>query len=254
MNQFTHVSHGPVCLGRGAAKRSLRSLPLSAYMKSSAVSFPRVCAYERNIQWGMLGNDHLGDCVIAAMLHDILAKGAVAQSASLPTFQDQDAINLYSSITGYNPADPSTDQGTVMLDAMNYVKKNGVFQFPVEGFATLDVGNPDQLRAALYIFGGIQLGFQVPDYIMTVASGGSWSMRPGNNTAIDGGHAIYLVGYGHTGFRLVSWGTTYTFNDQFLADYADEAYCIVSSEWIKASGVSPTGLDLAGLLADLQTV
>jgi len=197
----------------------------------------------------MLGNDVLGDCTCADVLHHRMLQASVAHAGSPLTFSDADAIALYEKVGGYNPGDPSSDQGAVMLDVQNYCKAN----FPVQGFVTLDAGNLSQIQAALYLFGGVDLGFNVPAYIMDVPAGGSWSDN-GGDKSIEGGHAVLACGYGRTGFRVVSWGQTYTANWEFWSQYVDEAYAWVSTEWIKASGVSPSGLDLAGLLQDLNAV
>jgi hypothetical protein len=239
----------PLKLGKKAAKRSLKSLPLSNYLHMGAVAYPPVCAWERDIQWGMLGNDSLGDCTCADVLHHRMLQASVAHAGTPLTFTDADAIALYEKVGGYNPSDPSTDQGAVMLDVQNYCKAN----FGVPGFVTLDAGNLSQIQAACFLFGGVDLGFNVPSYIMNVPPGGSWSDAGGDKT-IEGGHAVLACGYGRSGFRVVSWGTTYTANWEFWSQYVDEAYAWVSTDWIKASGVSPSGLDLAGLLQDLTTL
>lgn len=246
---YTHVSHGTIHLGKGGVKRSLKSLPLSNYMKASATAYPPVCAYERDIQWGMLGNDSLGDCTCADVLHHRMLQASVAHAGSPLTFTDADAIAIYEKVGGYSPGNPSTDNGANMLDVQNYCKSN----FPVQGFVTLDATNLSQIQAALYIFGGVDLGFNVPAYVMNVPAGGSWS-DTGGDTTIEGGHAILACGYGRSGFRVVSWGATYTANWAFWAQYVDEAYAWVSTDWIKASGVSPSGIDLQTLLADLSAV
>ncbi len=235
-------------LGKKAAKRSLKSLPLSNYLHMGKVAYPPVCAWERDIPWGMLANDSVGDCTCADVLHHRMLQASVAHAGSPLTFTDTEAIALYENF-GYNPADPSTDQGAVMLDVQNYCKKN----FPVQGFVTLDANNLSQIQAALYLFGGVDLGFNVPRYIMDVPAGGSWS-DSGGDTTIEGGHAVLACGYGRSGFRVVSWGTTYTANWEFWSQYVDEAYAWVSTDWIKASGVSPSGIDLNGLLQDLTQV
>lgn len=251
----THVTHGEVKLGKRPARRSLKSLPLSAYMRSGAVPFPPVHAWERPIEWGMLGNDTVGDCTIAAALHMITGWQAVANAGpQLWVYSNAEALTLYSAITGYNPADPSTDQGAVELDVLNYWRDTGMLSHKIAGYVTLDVGNIDQIKAACYVFGGVYLGFSVPSYIMNVPSGGSWSARPGVDTSIEGGHAIYIAGYGKDGARCVSWGTTYTFDWQFWSEYVDEAYGIVSQDWIRHSGTSPSGLSMTALIADLQGV
>lgn len=89
---------------------------------------------------------------------------------------------------------------------------------------------------------------------MNVAAGGDWSETPGADTTIEGGHEVYLCGYGRRGFRVVSWGTTYTFNPDFLAKYGQSIDAAISPDWIKQSGVSPSGLDLNGLLQDAAAV
>lgn len=236
-------------LGKRPAKRSLKSLPLSNYLHMGAVAYPPVCSWQRDIQWRMLANDAIGDCTCADVLHHRMLQASVAHAGSPLSFTDADAIAIYERVAGYNPSDPSTDQGAVMLDVQNYCKAN----FPVQGFVTLDAGNLSQIQAALYLFGGVDLGFNVPAYIMDVPAGGSWS-DSGGDTTIEGGHAVLACGYGRSGFRVVSWGQTYTANWDFWARFVDEAYAWVSTDWIKASGVSPSGLDLAGLLQDLSAV
>ena len=211
------------------------------------VAYPPVCAWERDIAWGMLGNDTLGDCTCADVLHHLMLQTSVSHAGSPKTFTTDDAISIYEEVGGYKVGDPSTDNGAVMLDVQNYCKKN----FPVQGFVTLDIGNMEQIKAACYIFGGVDIGFNVPAYVMGVSPEGSWSDN-GGDTTIEGGHAVLICGYGRSGFRVVSWGATFTANWAFWAKYVDEAYAWVSTDWIKASGVSPSGLDLNGLLADLK--
>lgn len=239
----------PFKFGKKAAKRSLKSLPLSNYLHMGAVAYPPVCSWQRDIQWGALGNLTIGDCTCADVLHHRMLQASVSHAASPLTFTDADAIAIYEKVGGYSPADPSSDQGANMLDVQNYAKAN----FPVQGFVTLDAGNLSQIQAALYIFGGVDLGFNVPAYIVDVPAGGSWSDN-GGDTTIQGGHAVLACGYGRSGFRVVSWGVTYTANWDFWSQYVDEAYAWVSTDWIKASGVSPTGLDLQTLLADMAAV
>jgi hypothetical protein len=244
-----------VKLGKLRPKRSLKALPLSNYIKASSVVYPRVMAWERNIQWGVLANDSIGDCTIAGALHLIMGWQAVANAGTPIQFTDQDAIDLYSAVTGYNPADPSTDQGAAETDVLNYWKATGMKGHKIAGYTSLDVSNIEMIKAAVFLFGGVYLGFQVPRYIMDVAQAGgtSWSQTPGVDTTIEGGHAIYICGYGADGVTIVSWGKTYTFDWDFWTTYVDEAYGIVSTDWIKKSGQAPSGLDLEVLLADLNT-
>lgn len=250
---FSHVTQGPVKLGCNH-KLNLKALPLSNYVNARAVSFPPVCTWWRPMPFGMLGNDTVGDCVIAYMLHQIMVWNEVSHNAAMIGFTTEQAIQTYSAITGYNPADPSTDQGTDPDTALNYWQQQKLFGHAISGYANLDITNIDQLKLAIYTFGGIGFSFNVPQYIMNVPGGQSWSYKTGNDITNVGGHQVGIIGYGRQGFRENCWDTTNTFNPEFIGAFGVAAQAVVSEDWIKASGVSPSGLDLAGLLADLQTV
>jgi hypothetical protein len=40
----------------------------------------------------------------------------------------------------------------------------------------------------------------------------------------------------------------------FVADYCDEAYAVLSPAWIEQNGQAPSGFDLAALQADLAAL
>src|ERR1700687_2807408 len=82
---------------------------------------PRKVYYEYKIpagEWGMLGNDTVGDCEIARLLHIIMSATAHTGTMLIPTVDK--AIAVYSAISGYDPNDPSTDVGCNSADVFNY--------------------------------------------------------------------------------------------------------------------------------------
>lgn len=251
---FQHVSHGTVKLGLDRSRpHAFRLLPMSNYARASAIPYPPVLAWERPITWGMLGNDTVGNCVIAKTLHQVMSWDAVAHAASPVSFTTEQAIELYSAVTGYNPSNPDSDQGTDPLAMLQYWQTNGVYGHRIAGGVSLDISNLDALKSAIYTFGGVEFDISVPAYVMNVAAGGSWSNTDAGDQTILGGHSILAVGYGSQGFRIVSWGTTYTANFAFWSQFLIGATAAVSADWIKQSGCTPgAGLDLATLLADLQ--
>ena len=238
-------------LGKLPPKRSRKTLCLSNYMNVSQVEFPAVKAWERPINYGMLGNDLVGDCTCAGVAHMIMNWQAVANAGSPIAFTDDQVLAAYSAITGYNPNDPSTDQGAVELDVLNYWQQTGFQGHKIAGYVSLDCHNLDMIKAAIFLFGGVYTGFRVPDYIMDGRK--TWESQPGSPN-IAGGHCVPAFGYGRAGCAVCSWGDLYHMNWQFWLDFFDEGYAVVAPEWIKASGVSPTGLDLPGLLNDLKVV
>lgn len=240
--------------GKHAPKRSLKTLSLSNYMKTSTVPFPQKWAWERPIDYKMLGNDRLGDCVCAGAAHIEMGWQAVANAGTPFVPTDDQVIADYSAVAGYVPGDESTDRGTNMLDALHYGLRKGFVGRPLwQTFATLDVQNVDQVKAAIYLFGGVYIGFSVPQSLAHDTSLPVWRVIQGDVPSGEG-HCVVPVGYGRSGLALVSWGAIYHMTWDFWLQNVDEAYCVVSKDWLKASGVSPTGLDLDGLLQDAQAI
>lgn len=231
--------------GKLPAKRLRKALALSNYLNMSAATFPAAHAWERPIDLGMLGNDSIGDCTIAGRYHLRMIQRAVAQAWNPLVVTTAEATADYSAITGYVPGDESTDNGANMTDVLTYYK---------DQYVTLDIQNIDQIKAATYIFGGIYIGFNVPESMVDQLNSGidpTWAYSP-NDKVSGEGHCVDPCGYGRDGLALASWGKYYRTSWDFWLSWVDEAYALVEPDWIEKSGVSPTGLDLNGLLADFK--
>src|SRR5271166_2770943 len=180
--------------GKKPARRLRKSLALSNYLNMGQVAFPPAHAWERPISYGMLGNDTVGDCTIAAKYHLKMNQRAVANAGSPLAVTTEEALADYSSITGYNPADPSTDQGAQCQDVLAWYKAKG----DIAGYATVDIHNVDMVKAAIYIFGGVYIGFNVPQSMVDQLGNGQdpdWSYSP-SDTASGEGHCVVEFGYG----------------------------------------------------------
>ena len=68
-----------------------------------------------------------------------------------------------------------------------------------------------------------------------------------------GGHAVNVVRYGRNGLTVVTWGRVQELTWSFWNRYCDEAYCILSDDFLE-KGNAPNGFDLAALEADLALV
>src|SRR5882757_1904530 len=74
--------------------------------------------------WGMLGNDKYGDCVWAGAAHETMLWNK--EASKTVTFTDNEVLSDYSAVTGFNPSDPNSDQGTDMQVAASYRRKTGI--------------------------------------------------------------------------------------------------------------------------------
>src|SRR5690242_20855879 len=61
-------------------------------MRAFSVPFPTVHAWERPISYGMMRNDQIGDCAIAAPAHMELNWGAVSHAGSPVSISDEQVV------------------------------------------------------------------------------------------------------------------------------------------------------------------
>jgi hypothetical protein len=201
--------------------------------------------------WGMLGNDSVGDCGEASALHCEMLWTADASNEFVPTTQD--AIDAYSSITGYDPADPSTDQGTVLLDLLNYWRIKGIAGHKIFAYAAIDPSNTRELMGAIAFFGCAYVGVNLPASATQATDAGEpWSNA--TDTNIEGGHAIPLVAYDQNTLTCITWGQRQTMTWPWLRAYLDESYVVFSGDWIGLSGTAPSGFNVAQLTGDLAAL
>ena len=205
-------------------------------------------------QWAMtmLGNDTVGDCVIAAMMHYVMA--ATANTEKPAIFTTEEAIKTYSAITGYNPGDANTDQGTVYTDALAYWQQTGLKDtlgrsHKILGWAAIDFSNIASLRQAIAIFGGILVGTAVTQSMEDqFDSGEPWN--PPYSGGVLGGHGIPWLGYGSEGQTCITWGKREQMALEAIGE-VDEAYAVITQDFLDRQGESPSGLDLDALQAAL---
>jgi hypothetical protein len=205
--------------------------------------------------WGMLGNDTVGDCVIAGGLHEtLLWRAAAKQTTSLSTAC---ALKNYEAITGYNPNDPSSDQGTDMEAAAKYRRKTGLTdahgtRHKIAAYVSC---TPDEVPAALWLFGAVGMGIEFPAFAMDDFNAGKvWDVQR-TNAKIEGGHYVPLTGRSADGnYRGVTWAAAIEITPRFTAKYADEWIVYLSTEQL-TNGVNGTDLNgnkLAALQDDLK--
>jgi hypothetical protein len=198
-------------------------------------------------EWRMLLNDQLGDCVPAAMLHARQSLTTYGQGTEFePT--DAQALALYEAIGGYRPGDPGSDQGCVMQDAYDYWRRTGIDGHRLVAFAMVDHTNWVQVRAALYWFGAVGVGVNFPASAMTQTDKGQrWDVVP-DDGGILGGHAVLLGADPDTGDpQVITWGKRQNLTRAWWDRYVEEAWVVVSPEWMSAAGLNPEGADWAAL-------
>lgn len=196
--------------------------------------------YSEVADWPMYLNDQYGDCVWAGFGHHIEQITRYGQGATVE-ITDQDVETGYES-TGFNPDDPSTDNGTVVEDGLSYWRKTGLAGHAITAYAAVDPSNAGEVKQAIGLFGAVGIGFNFPAFAMDQFDAGKpWDVQS-KNASIEGGHYVVVVGYDGTYFYVVTWGKIQKMTPAFFRKYVDEAWVIVDDEMV--SKVSRYGVDL----------
>lgn len=247
-------------LGKRPATHDPRDLLMARYTRdvslpllpTGPVGHPSVVS-----QWAMLGNDAYGDCVFAGAAHETMIWTELGDKPA--GFNDSCVLADYSSVTGFNPKDPSTDQGTDMRVAMDYRRKTGIRdasgnRHKIGAYVAITPGDATLMKMSVYLFAAAAVGIEFPGSAMDQFNAGKpWTVVKG--ASIEGGHYVPVVAYdpGSDLFTCVTWGKLQLVAPSFLKKYMDEGYAPLSQEFL-AGGKSPEGFDVAALQEDLAEV
>jgi hypothetical protein len=241
-------------LGRKAVLTDSRTLKLARYMPPVPAP-PAARDWSKGItSFGQLLNDSLGDCTIAAVGHAVqIFTANVTSEASIT---DAMALQYYEQWDGYNPADPSTDQGGICLDVLKDWQQNTFAGHRILAFASALPGNPLHIKEAINLFGGVYIGFNMPQFAMPPDGSlpAVWDATPTGDNTIIGGHCVFVCAYDASGLTCVTWGQLQRMTWAFWAQFVDEAYCVISPDFINKHDLSPSGFNLNQLLAELVEI
>jgi len=204
----------------------------------------------------MMGNDNHGDCTCAAAGHMI--EEWTANTGQEKTLPDAAILSAYRHFAGND-----ADAGASMLDVLKYWRKTGIGGDKILAFTQLQSRSVIQVRDSVSLFGACYIGVSLPDF--AIAPGADvlttpWVLPPqgpvGDAAANpDNGHCIPAVGYDEQNLYVVTWGALKMMSWEFYQAYMDEAYAVLSRDWVSQKlGTSPPGLDLTALQQDVAAV
>jgi hypothetical protein len=208
----------------------------------------------------ILGNNTLGDCTAAGACHlaDVYTAGG-GSPAALTTAQ---AIAFYSQSTGYNPANPATDQGgdeVTVLTSWQTLGLDGKGLHAIKGFVSVDGSNADLVFASCWLFGGLYFGLELTDTMANTQSAG-FLWTPGTADPNDG-HCVVGAGGNSSGkgqIQINTWGLLGGFEMDAIAELCVETaggtvFVPISQEWIdSAKNLAPSGFDWEQLASDFD--
>jgi hypothetical protein len=237
-------------LGKLAKRNDPRNLKLERYLTQLPELPPAADWSQGLVSFGEMGNADVGDCTCATLGHALQIWSVNAGNEI--TVPDADVLALYSAVSGYDPADPSTDQGAVLLDVLKYVRsvgdRQGIGGHRIDAFMAVNPKNHDHVKASVHLLGGVAIGV---DFLHGWENADVWSIPNGHSA---GGHAIWGCAYTPEGLIVISWGRKYLIPWSSLDAQCDEAYALVSPDWIGPDGIAPSAFDLPALQAAVAAV
>lgn len=199
--------------------------------------------------WPVYSNDTVGDCTCAGIGHMIQA--LTAYTGAEATVPGSDVLKMYEKLSGYDPATGANDNGAVEQDVLSYMSRKGLDGHKVRAFAQVDHASFAEMKAALYYFGTLYLGIQCPASAQEqFAAGRPWDVVPGS--PVDGGHCVVLQKWDADYMYVVTWGKLIPMTEAFWSAFGDEAWAVLTGDWLLPDGDSPSGLDLRGLMAEFH--
>jgi hypothetical protein len=247
----------PRRLGKLPPRFDPRTLRFARYLERELAPPPTSVDYATPVKnWPMMGNDTTGDCTCAAAGH--MVEEWTANTGKARILTDSAILTAYAHFSGGDP-----ERGASMLDVLNFWRQTGIGGDRILAYAQLEPRNASEAQDAIYLFGNCYLGLALPDF--AVAPGTDflatpWSVPPqgavGNAAPNpENGHCVPLVAYDARNAWAVTWGALKPMTWQFFVTYMDEAFAVLSPDWINTKlGRSPSGFDLAGLEQDLKAV
>lgn len=234
------------------AHRLLQSLP----PPPPSVDWIKAASDQCGGDFGMMLNSTLGCCTIAAVGH---AKQIwTANNGKIITPPDSAILAGYESVDGYNPNDPSTDQGGVETDVLAAWQSRGVADSQIDAWIPVSGMNLDHVRKAIQRFGLVYIGAGLPRTIQNQDEAGEWfvDLSGGQDAEAGslGGHAVILAAYDQDSFTCITWGAAQKMSVDWMLSYVDELYAPLCSQLWCPGGKSPLGDAAADLKADLQAV
>jgi hypothetical protein len=249
-------------LGRKRPPNGRAKLRFADYIQPSLPPPPPSCDYTgpaTAVLGQMFLNDQLGDCVIAAGAHLVGLETSNAGDAFV--YSDAQVLADYEAIGGYNPNDPSTDQGCDEQTAFQYWQRTGFADGTLlDKYLGLDATNPTQIQQAMYLFENLFFGVELPDAWVTPfpsSSGFVWDTGTPNP---NNGHAFLGVGYNTQGVQIDSWGLKGTVTWAAITTLCGpsgggQLYALLTPDQIpKATQRAPNGLDWATLQSDFDAL
>lgn len=253
--------------GRRAPKNA-PALKFSRFFTGAIPAHPVAADYlARLAAWQMLANDIAGDCVAVTWANVRRLVSFIAGAENYPVldqvwqvYKTQNPHFDPNGTADTNGPGSSADGGMDIQTLLEHLHKvGGPDGKKVLAFAKVDPSSPDEVKAAISIFGFVWTGLIVQQANeQEFADGKPWNYHRSSPDA--GGHSVITGGYGAAGSgalggdeRFITWAQETSFTDLYWSRKVEEAWVVIFEEHLKHPAFQE-GVDLAALAADYEAL
>ena len=208
----------------------------------------------------MFLNNKKGCCTVSTIGGEIQTKTANAGNKML-VVPDALIDEEYTGLTGGPDTGLYMDQ--VAKAGMNpgYFQSDDRYSDRLLAWATLDPHNGNLVRFAIYYFGGVRFGINLPETAAwQIKHGLPWdyianptSEQGSNDPGSWGGHSVHAMDFAKFGETCATWAMLQPMTKTFRRMYIDFAAVTIDLNWFNAVHKVPvTGLAYKDLVADMQ--
>jgi hypothetical protein len=221
---------------------------LTDYVRHALPPTPRSADYSSRVSvYPMALNDTYGDCTIAGVIHMLqLAYAEIGEEFIYPG--DEVVKETYFKLSG------GADSGLVERDVLQTWMRDGLFDNKIVAYVPLDIKNQKEIQAAIYYFGCVYLGVELPaDAETQFELKQPWHLTQNDGAPI-GGHCIIGTGFNRFGLDIITWGATDSLTWGWWEKYGSEAWAVIPEAFIEANHGPLFNIDIMTLQEDLKNL
>jgi len=233
--------------GKGAAVE-LSMGTLKNYIKGPMYKPPRSFDYSSRVaKYPMALNDTYGTCTIAGVIHMLqLIYAEIGEDFEYP---GDDAVK-----ETYFKLSNGADTGLVEQSVLQTWMKDGLFNNKISAYAPVNIKNRDEMMAAIYLFGSVYLGVEMPDSAeIQFEQHQPWHLD-GTYEPPSGGHCVVATGYNRFGIDIITWGATESMTWGWWEEYGSEAWVVIPEVFVEADHGPVWNIDILALQQDLKNL
>ena len=146
------------------------------------------------------------------------------------------------------------DTGLVERQVLQTWMKEGIFGNKISAYAPVNIKNRAEMQAAIYLFGSVYLGVEMPKSAeQQFESHQPWHLD-GREEEPAGGHCVVATGYNRFGIDIITWGATESMTWSWWEEYGSEAWVVIPEIFTELDHGPVWNIDILTLQQDLKNL